>query len=137
MVQLQTVSGFFENAAEAQQAVQLLLGGGVTSDTIQLSTQPDPGTRRNETLPAPAKADRSSGRFFSSLFGNQEAYRSERTGTGVKANRRPRLSWPGSRCLTVQTRSADEVKRVTALLKRAGAGEVTLRNRSAPGEFHE
>ncbi len=132
MIQFQTVSGFFENAAEAQQAVQLLLGGGVTSDTIQLSTQPNPGVGDNETFPAPAKAARSSGRFFSSLFGNQEAYRSGTAGSGVKANPRSRLSWPGSRCLTVQTRSADEVKRVMALLEGAGAGEVTLRNRSTP-----
>ncbi len=132
MIQLQTVTGFFVNAAEAQQAVQLLLAGGGTSDTIQLSTKADPGVGDNDPLPSSAQSDRSSGRFFSSLFGNQGADRSESAGSGVKINHRSRPGWPGSRCLTVQTQSADESKRVTALLEGAGAEEVTQQSRASP-----
>ncbi len=117
MAQLQTVFGFFDTIAEAQQAVQRLLAMGFTAENVALSTPTGlNSTTTGESLPPSAKADDSSGRFFSSLFGS-----------------RAEIQSPGGTLVTVQTLSATEAKQVADLLDTAGAGDVAVDERIDSG----
>lgn len=115
MAQPQTVLGFFENTAEAQQAVHRLLAGGFTQANVVLSTQSHLNTTTGDKPAAPADADSSSGRFLSSLFGS-----SDEVSAGLDVARR------SGTLVTVQTRSAAETKSVAELLTTAGADSVTV-----------
>ena len=67
MAPSQTVTGFFDNTAEAQQAVQVLLGFGFRADQIAFSTQK--GAQMTGSRGALTPQERNSGRFLRSLFG--------------------------------------------------------------------
>jgi hypothetical protein len=66
MVQQQTVTGLFDNAAEAQQAVQTLLGSGFKADQITFSLQKDSDVDSGRL--APTTHERNTGRFLTALF---------------------------------------------------------------------
>lgn len=111
MTQRQTITGFFDNVAEAQQAVQLLLGQGFTPENVSLSAPAGLNPATGDRLTAPARADNRSGRFFDSLFGNGDAAEEKvahRSGTQV----------------TVQVQSTTKAEQVAELLDAAGAGAV-------------
>ncbi|GAB2553533.1 hypothetical protein [Spirosoma areae] len=110
MVQIQTVVGFFDTITEAQQAVQLLLAKGFTAENVALSTPTAlNSTTTGDSLPPSIKADDSSGRFFSSLFGSRADSQS-----------------PSANLVTVQALSATQAKQVADLLDSAGAGDVAV-----------
>lgn len=139
MAQRQTVLGFFDTIAEAQQAVQLLLAMGFTRENIELSTQTGLKTPASDVPTAPADADSSSGRFFSALFGsssNEDRSRPlRRTGVTRPDHGEPAgvvQSWCGT-LVTVQIQSATEAKQVADLLDTAGAGNVAVDERMDSG----
>ncbi|GAB4019391.1 hypothetical protein GCM10028808_57000 [Spirosoma migulaei] len=128
----QMVTGFFEHVAEAQQAVQLLLGSGFTREALSMNTQPTPilPTVDNTSLPQSGFTDGeigldkpTSGHFLFSLFGNVDESghgpfdRDENdSGTSAQANSLRSLA-----TVTVRIRSTAEAKRATELLRNAGA----------------
>ncbi|MCY7355984.1 MAG: hypothetical protein LH609_00645 [Rudanella sp.] len=87
MVQPQPVIGFFDNVAEAQQAVQKLLGSGFSREVLSLSTQTGLDTTSSPANTRPTDAENSTGRFLFSLFGSIEEAR-----PGVA---RPSVARPG------------------------------------------
>ncbi len=115
MTPRQTVTGFFKNKAEAQQAVQLLLSSGFTAEHVDFLTQADPNaaSTKNETLRVEG---RSSGRFFSSLFGSSDSSRSTQSG---RADGEEPTSHGSTTVVTVRVKSALEVDQAVDLLQRA------------------
>lgn len=105
----QTVHGFFEDLAEAQQAVQVLLSNGFPPDRISLTTQTDLHTLPNPVL---NEEEKSTGRFMFSLFSD----------TG-----QPDEEGPESGTLVrVYALSTAEAERACELLENAGASPVSL-----------
>lgn len=128
MGQPQTVLGFFDNVAEAQQAVQLLLARGFTRETVDLSTRTDPNTASDGGSAASAEADSSSGRFLSSLFGGRDAGQPWAGPGRPAADVDQRIG----ALVTVRIQSAHEASQVAELLDTAGAGDVAVDERTAP-----
>ncbi len=62
------VSGFFDTVADAQEAIQGLLGAGFSGERLRLSTQSDQQQAENAT-----EANANTGRFLTSLFGTEVA----------------------------------------------------------------
>lgn len=114
MAQPQTVTGVFDNVAEAQQAVQHLLAAGFTSDHIHFSAPPRPPASTSQTPDSKVKKQ-STGHFFSSLFGHktpaghQDADHAIHVSTAV---------------VTVQVQSALDADRAVGSL--TGAATVTV-----------
>lgn len=108
MIQFQTVSGFFDNVAEAQQAVQHLLAQGFTHKTIKLATPHDPPVATNDET---TKDTSSSGRFLDALFGSQT-----------------KVPFRGIATITVQSQSDFDANKVANLLYEAGAKDVLVEN---------
>lgn len=146
MMRRQTVLGFFDNAAEAQQAVQLLLAKGFTQKTVELSTPAGLNVATGNGPAAPTGADNSSGRFSSSLFGSRDEDQSRsprwarpgepgprHTGAGPNVAR-PEMEVPrrSGTLITVQTQSVAEAQQVTDLLNTAGAADVVMDERTNP-----
>ena len=143
MTRRQTILGFFDNAAEAQQAVQLLLAKDFTPENISLSTRTGFNPAAGDGLTAPAEAGSSSGRFFRSLFGDREAVQVglapfvaigsvgriatnglDYGGPGEKQVAPQRGTW-----VTVRVQSITEAKQAAELLNTAGAGSVAADER--------
>lgn len=112
MTYKQVIIGFFDDIAEAQQAVQSLLSCGFTPEALEMSAQiitnqpglARPGLAHSVSADEPIQTDGvSSGRFFSSLYGGSNDAR--QSGTLV----------------TIQARSDSEGELATDLLKKAGA----------------
>lgn len=121
MIQPQTIFGSFDNIAEAQQAVQLLLALGFTGEHVQLATQNEGETAGSVTNTA---LKNSSGRFFSALFGDSGERSSRQTHSN---NNDCRLSVA---LVTVRVKSADKANQVAGLLHRAGAENVAINERA-------
>ena len=111
MVLPQTVVGFFENVAEAQAAVQVLLAGGISPERLTLSTHTGQNTSLTRRLPTD-EASRT-GRFFATLFGSNDI----RTADGQTRR--------DGALIAVQVQSVAEAARVADWLSGAGAAEVT------------
>ncbi len=109
MIHLQTVFGFFGNAAEAQQAVQHLLAQGFTRKTVELLTLSGLHKPISELV---AKPNSSSGRFLNALFGSRTEVPFRRVAT-----------------ITVQSQSDSEASQVANLLYAAGAEDVIVEER--------
>lgn len=75
---------------------------------------------------APAEADYSSGRFFSSLFGCPDEGQPGRVESLGNRSGMPTTVGSGGTLVTVQTQSAAQTKLVADLLDTAGAGEVSV-----------
>jgi len=102
----QTVIGIFDNANEAQNAVQQLVTTGFTRDNIDISTQNI--SNQNTTT----RDDDSIGGFFNSLFGGND-----------EARTYSHVARQGS-VVTLQTRSREEAVRAAEILDRNGAVDV-------------
>jgi len=120
MTQRQTITGFFENKAEAQQAVQYLLKNGFTTEQVAFSTQKDPVTANMNEL-APTIQKRISGRFFFSLFGRSNETHPATLGQGISKIEEFRGR---DTQVSVAVYSTREVDQAVDLLK--GAREVTI-----------
>ncbi len=99
------VIGFFDNIAEAQQAVQLLLADGFAREALKLSTQTESVEEKNST-----------GHFLFSLFG--------RAGAAESCQEEPDTAVENGAFVTVYAQSASESTRATNLLNQAGARKV-------------
>lgn len=115
MTQLQPVLGYFDTIADAQQAIQLLLSRGFTSDTVELSMPTRLLTNNDDKNQSSSIESSSSGRFVCSLFNNQ-----------AKVPSRPGI------LVTVQTQSAAEARQVADLLNTAGAADADGRMITIP-----
>ena len=128
MIPLQPVTGFFKHVAEAQQAVQLLLSSGFTSELLSLSTQSS--LRAATDLVPPTSIDggsgpgkTTSGYFLFSLFGNLEGaepHQPDPNGNSPSPNAEV-ISLNIHATVTVQVQSTTEAERATELLCSAGA----------------
>lgn len=109
---LQTVVGIFDNAVDAEKAVDRLLGEGFTRDRIDISDQTAHG---NRGMTEQKKDDDSIGGFFSSLFGDDDDARyhtdAARNGTIV----------------TVHAQSEEEAERAADFLDEYGTVNVKER----------
>lgn len=128
-----TVIGVFDNASEAQQAVDQLLNAGFSRSNIDLSAQTDAytttdselvpgrhtntsGTRTEEFVDDAKDVGSSVGGFFSSLFGDDDDNR----------NKYARVADQGS-VVTVHAQTEDEAERAADVLDDAGAVDVNER----------
>lgn len=120
----QTVIGIFDDASEAQTAIQELMEAGFSRNNIDLSTQNASDTT-NANASAEYRTDADGKRekeggimgFFSSLFGDDDT------------DNRDRYSTVGERhsILTVHAQSEDEAERAADILDDAGAIDVNER----------
>lgn len=125
-----TVIGVFDNASEAQQAVDQLMNAGFSRSNIDLSAQTDAytttdsegipdrhtntsGTRTEEFVDDTKDVGSSVGGFFSSLFGDDDDNR----------NKYSRVADQGS-VVTVHAQTEDEAGRAADVLDDAGAVDV-------------
>jgi uncharacterized protein (TIGR02271 family) len=127
-----TVIGIFDQASEAQQAVDQLVSAGFSRQNIDLSAQtsqyqgdqtsqgliPDrhqntSGTRTEEVIDDTKDVGSDIGRFFSSLFGDDDDTR----------NTYSRVADQGS-VVTVHAQTEDEAGRAADILDEAGAVDV-------------
>ena len=118
----QTVIGFFDNATEAQQAVQQLQSNGFSRDSIDISSQnasnaSTSGTSTSGTYNSTNDDNDSIGGFFRSLFGDDDD--EARTYSTVARN---------SGCMvTVHAQSSEEASRAADILDDNGAVDVDER----------
>ncbi len=120
----QTVIGIFDDASEAQTAIQELMEAGFSRNNIDLSTQ-NASEATNANASADYRTDDDGNRekqggimgFFASLFGDDDD------------NNRDRYSTVGERhsILTVHAQSEDEAERAADILDDAGAIDVNER----------
>jgi hypothetical protein len=121
MTNRQTITGYFNNKAEAQQAVQLLLSGGFTAEHVGFSTQPDSAATSTNYEMTTAE-QRSTGRFFTSLFGNIAGSQLIKSGRDTADE----VASCGSTTLvTIRVKSALEIDQAVDLLN--GAWDVNIR----------
>jgi hypothetical protein len=133
MTPLQPVTGFFEHAAEAQQAVQVLLSSGFAREVLSLSTQTpltqSPLQAATDLSPldsidrGPGPDETTSGHFLFSLFGSVEGTKLHQPDSTVND---PAISAGGriihnGATVRVQIQSIAEAKQAHELLLNAGA----------------
>lgn len=118
----QTVIGFFDDASDAQRAVERLQGIGISNDRIDTSRGQQPGTTgvsNERDADRDSDRDRQSGieRFFSSLFGSDD-------------DDSKRYAKVGETCsiVTVHANTAEEAERAADLLDDCGAVDVDERS---------
>ena len=111
----QTVVGFFDDAAEAQRAVEQLASNGFDRSRIDISS----GGNSSTSTSGDYDRDRESGisRFFKNLFGDND----------VEANRYSRVGLRSNSIVTVHAQSSDEAERAADLLDDYGAINVNER----------
>lgn len=114
MAKPQTVTGFFDNTAEAQQAVQALLKIGFTAEHITFSTQKR--ISKVDKPEAPTPTERNTGRFLTSLFGTTHQAGSTMPGGGEPDGT---ASPNSATSVTVQIQLLAEVDQVVDVLKGA------------------
>jgi stress response protein YsnF len=115
----QTVVGLFDNATEAQQAVQELLNKGFIQSNIDISNQ-NAASATTGTATSTADADDDNdgiGGFFKSLFG----------GDDDDAKRYSHVARRSSSIVTVHVQSRDEAERAADILDDNGAVDVNER----------
>ena len=116
----QTVIGIFDDASEAQTAIQELMEAGFSRNNIDLSTQNSSNTNASADYQTNNDGHREKEGgimgFFASLFGNDD-------------DDRDRYSTVGERhsILTVHAQSEDEAERAADILDDAGAIDVNER----------
>lgn len=113
MAQPQTVTGSFDDMAEAQQSVQLLLSNGFPADHVDFSTKSTADRDKKTDLTV---EERSTGRFLTSIFGSTDNDGSVVSGGGGADESDARN---GTILVTVQVQSALDVERATHSLKGA------------------
>jgi hypothetical protein len=119
----QTVIGIFDDASEAQTAMQELMEAGFSRNNIDLSTQNESDTTNdNESTDYQTNTDGKHEKqggimgFFSSLFGDDDDDRDRYSAVGERHS-----------ILTVHTQSEDEAERAADILDDAGAIDVNER----------
>jgi len=117
----QTVIGFFDNATEAQRAVEKLTSIGISRDMIDVSNNTT-GTAGVADTRTTDRSDRDSDdngitRFFKSLFG----------GDDDEADRYSRVAQRSGSIVTVHAHSEEEAERAADLLDECGAVDVDER----------
>lgn len=114
----QTVIGVFDNASDAQRAVDQLIGNGFSRDSIDLSSQTSSDFTDNNTTRVDRDDDYDGGigGFFSSLFGSD-------------SDDSRKYSHAASRgsIVTVHAQSSDEAERAADLLDEYGAVDIDER----------
>jgi stress response protein YsnF len=112
----QTVVGFFDNAADAQRAVEQLVSNGFDRSRIDVSSGTGSGT---STTSGHHDHDRENGitRFFKNLFGDNDE----------DADRYSRVGMRSNSIVTVHADSSDEAERAADLLDDYGAINVNER----------
>jgi len=126
----QTVVGFFDDASEAQRAVQQLVSSGFDRSRIDVSSGNNSGTTSgssasNYSSTASSSTDRDNRgehengitRFFKNLFGDNDD----------EADRYSRVGMRSNSIVTVHAQSADEAERAADLLDDYGAVNVNER----------
>jgi len=110
----QTVVGIFENAGEAQNAVEQLISSGFTRNNIDISVQ-NSNSQYSDSKDADDddSVGDSIGDFFSNLFG----------GSDDKAKKYAKVARRGS-VVTVHAQSSDEAERAADILDEYGAVDV-------------
>jgi len=116
----QTVIGFFDDAAEAQRAVEQLVSNGFDRNQVDVSS----GNRNNALSTSATDTDRTDNdhengvtRFFKNLFGDNDEEVSRYSKVGMQSN-----------CIvTVHAQSSDEAERAADLLDDYGAVNVNER----------
>ncbi|MBC7921411.1 MAG: YsnF/AvaK domain-containing protein [Ferruginibacter sp.] len=116
----QTVIGMFDNASEAQQAVQQLLNSGFTQANIDVSSQSATSTENSGSVASRVEdkvedTGDSIGRFFSNLFGGSDNDETKRYSNVARQS--------GS-VVTVHAQSSEEAKTAADILDDAGAVDV-------------
>lgn len=111
----QTVVGLFDNASEAQQAVQELLSSGFTNANVDISSVA-PGTTSGSTDLSSGTNDNESGisKFFKNLFGDDNDDADKYSTVASRSNS----------IVTVYAQSADEAERAADILDDNGAIDV-------------
>ena len=113
----QTVIGFFEDASDAQRAVQRLESIGISRQDVDVSSH---GTTGTSGVSSDRHDDRDEHRgggikqFFNSLFGNDSD----------DADRYSRVGSSGCSIVTVHAQSREQAERVANLLDECGAVDV-------------
>lgn len=108
----QTVVGLFDNASEAQQAVQELLSSGFTNANVDISSVA-PGTTSGSTDLSSGTHDNESGisKFFKNLFGDDDNDADKYSTVASRSNS----------IVTVYAQNADEAERAADILDDNGA----------------
>lgn len=121
----QTVIGMFDNASEAQRAVQELESRGFSRSDIDISTRGsnETGTVSDSYSGSDSDRERSGGgnavsRFFNSLFGDDDNDREKYS----------RVAQSSSSIVTVHARSNEEAERAADILDDCGAVDVDERS---------
>lgn len=111
----QTVVGFFDDAAEAQRAVEQLVSNGFDRSRIDVSS----GTGSSTTTSGDRDTEHENGitRFFKNLFGDNDD----------DADRYSRVGMRSNSIVTVHAQSGDEAERAADLLDDYGAINVNER----------
>jgi len=114
----QTVIGFFDDASEAQRAVQQLVSNGFDRDRIDISTG-NRGGSVSTTGDTTSHSDNENGitRFFKNLFGDDDNEAQRYSKVGMRSNS----------IVTVHAQSSDEAERAADLLDDYGAINVNER----------
>src|SRR5215218_10720955 len=112
----QTVVGFFDDAADAQRAVEQLVSNGFDRSRIDVSSGTNSGTTSTS---GDRDHDRENGitRFFKNLFGDNDE----------DADRYSRVGMRSNSIVTVHAQSSDEAERAADLLDDYGAINVNER----------
>ena len=124
----QTVVGFFDNSAEAQQAVAQLISSGISRDRIDVSsgnastgsnTYNSDSSTYNSDISDDNDSHKESGitRFFKSLFGDDDD----------EADRYSRVAAKSQSIVTVHCQSSDEADSAADILDDSGAIDVDER----------
>ncbi len=114
----QTVVGFFDDAAEAQRAVEQLVSNGFDRSRVDVSSG-GAGNSSTVSTSGDRDGDRENGitRFFKNLFGDDDD----------EANRYSRVGARSNSIVTVHAQSSDEAERAADLLDDYGAINVNER----------
>jgi uncharacterized protein (TIGR02271 family) len=107
----------FDNATEAQQAVQELLDKGFTQSNIDISNQNTAGTASSTTDTSREDDNDGIGGFFKSLFSDDDDY----------ADRYSHVARRSGSIVTVHVQSSDEAERAADILDDNGAVDVNER----------
>jgi uncharacterized protein (TIGR02271 family) len=107
----------FDNATEAQQAVQELLNKGFTQSNIDISNQNTAGTASSTTDTSREDDNDGIGGFFKSLFSDDDDY----------ADRYSHVARRSGSIVTVHVQSSDEAERAADILDDNGAVDVNER----------
>jgi len=112
----QTVVGFFDDAADAQRAVEQLVSNGFDRSRIDVSSGSNQGTTSTSSSRS-TEHENGITRFFKNLFGDNDD----------EADRYSRVGMRSNSIVTVHAQSSDEAERAADLLDDYGAVNVNER----------